>query len=367
MKIRSTREGLLEPMTLVGGVIERKQTLQILSNIKVTGRDGWLTLIGTDNEVELRTTVAVDLDEELEITLPARKFTDILRALPEGASVDVEMDGEKATIRSGRSRFTLGTLPARDYPSIEPANAGDRFTVPRDKLRRLVHRTQFAMGIQDVRYYLNGMLLEFSGEIMRTVATDGHRMALSEDRVEGGITDGIQVILPRKAVLELGRLLSEKAVENLEIEISPNHVRVYMGETIFTTKLVDGKYPDYQRVIPAHNDRIVTVDRALIRSALQRAAILSNEKYRGINFLFKSGVLELLAHNPEQEEAKEEVEIDYEGEEVGIGFNVGYLMEVLNVIEEDKVRFELGHSDSSCLVIGVGDETSRYVVMPMRI
>jgi DNA polymerase-3 subunit beta len=365
MKIITNRETLLKPLQIVGGVVERRQTLPILANILINAENGRLTVTATDLEVELRTAVDVETSDEADFTLPARKLIDICRALPEEAKLDIDIEGERAVIKTGRSRFTLGVLPAQDYPNMEPTSTVHTFSIGEGKLKGLIEKTHFAMAQQDVRYYLNGMLLEQEGETLRTVATDGHRLALSEEKLESE-KQSFQVILPRKAVLELGRMLTD-GDQQLEVQVGTNHIRITIGDTVFTSKLIDGKFPDYQKVIPKDTDKEVVVDRELMKQALQRTSILSNEKYRGIRFNFKSGVLGLLAHNPEQEEAEEELEISYEGDEVAIGFNVGYLIEVFTVMTTKEVQMSLRDENSSCLIEAVGEGNSRYVVMPMRL
>jgi DNA polymerase-3 subunit beta len=366
MKITIDREQLLKPLLRIGGVVERRQTLPILGNILIGASDRGLELTATDLEVQLRTHAKADVSELFDFTLPARKFMDICRALPEGANIELEVSGEKAVLRSGRSRFTLGLLPAADFPAIEPSSASETITIDAARGRELIEKTQFAMAQQDVRYYLNGMLLQIEDRHIRGVATDGHRLAMSDAQWEGTCGSKVNVILPRKAVMELGRLLVGEEGPML-IEVGTNHVTFEVGESHFTTKLIDGRFPDYQRVLPRDADKLMKVDREGFRQALTRASILSNEKYRGIRFSLSDGWLELQAHNPEQEEAEEELEVDYQGEALVIGFNVGYLLDVLGVVETGKVVMELKDGDSSCLIRGEGDTKSRYVVMPMRL
>ncbi|AKH21106.1 DNA polymerase III subunit beta [Sedimenticola thiotaurini] len=366
MKILTTRDNLLKPLQQVSGVVERRQTLPILANVLINAGQGKINITATDLEVEMKTTTLMDCDSESDFTLPARKLLDICKALPEDANIELNVESERVVIKSGRSRFTLGVLPANDYPSIEPTASSHRFSVTQKLLKRLIEKTQFAMAIQDVRYYLNGLLLEMSQNQIRAVATDGHRLALSEADCSLNQETGLQVILPRKAVLELARLLSDSD-ETIDVDVSSNHIRFIMGETSFTSKLIDGKFPDYQRVIPTNMDKEITADRDQLKQALMRTSILSNEKYRGIRFQFSNGLLQLLAHNPEQEEAEDEMEIDYQGDELIIGFNVGYLIEVLNVIDTDSVKLYLSDSNSSCLIQNKDSEQSRYVIMPMRL
>ena len=366
MNIITNREDLLKPLLMVGGVVEKRQTLPILANILINADKNKLKITATDLEVELKTEAAVSKGEEIDFTLPARKLIDICRALPEGSEISIDIKDDKAVIMAGRSRFTLGVLPAKDYPAIETDGSIKSIKVQEKGIKRLIDKTQFAMAQQDVRYYLNGLLLEMADGVLRTVATDGHRLAMCEqsDGVDGN--DDFQIIIPRKAVLELGRMLEDTDREIL-IEVGSNNVRIAMGETIFTSKLIDGKFPDYQKVVPDGSDKMVTVDRDIMKQALHRTSILSNEKYRGIRFSFSSNNLELLAHNPEQEEAKEELEISYTGDNLVIGFNVGYLIEVLSVIDDDNVILELKDENSSCLIKAQNSEQCRYVVMPMRI
>jgi DNA polymerase-3 subunit beta len=366
MKIMTERDLLLKPLLRVGGIVERRQTLPILANILVRVEKGGLRITATDLEVELTTFAVAQAEGETEITLPARKLVDICKALPEGAAIEIEVKGDRALVRSGRSRFTLGLLPAPDFPTIEPRAPNRRTRINAAVLRRLFEKTHFAMAQQDVRYYLNGLLLELRPGMVRVVATDGHRLALSEAKSEEPLEGETQVILPRKAVLELGRLLADRN-EDVELEISTNHLRIRFEENSFTSKLIDGRFPDYQRVIPADSNKLMKVNREGFKQALARASILSNEKYRGIRFALSNGLLQLLAHNPEQEEAEEELEVGYAGEDLVIGFNVGYLLDVLGAIDTQLVEVRLRDASSSCLIQGEGESESRYVVMPMRL
>ncbi len=364
MKILLSRDALLKPLMQVGGVVERRQTLPILSNVLIKIKNNELLITATDLEVELKTKTQIESDVDKEFTLPARKLIDICKALPTDADLQIDLNEERAILKSGRSRFTLSTLPAQDFPAIEASISNERFSIPGNILKRLIEKTQFAMAQQDVRYYLNGMLLEVKEGKIRTVATDGHRLALSEANYDKSLD--VEVILPRKAVLELNRILSDSE-DNVHLEISANHAKIDIGNISFTTKLIDGKYPDYRGVLPRSTDNKVEADREEMRHALQRASILSNEKYRGIRFKVSKNTLELLAHNPEQEEAEEEIAIEYSGEDLTIGFNVGYLIDVLSVISSEKIHIELGDVNSSCLIYAAGNNESRYVVMPMRL
>jgi DNA polymerase-3 subunit beta len=364
MKIK--RETLLKPLQMVGGVVERKQTLPILANVLIRIAGSEATFSATDLEVELRTKVEIESARDEEFTLPARKFMEICRALPEGVDVSLEIEGEKAVLRAAKGRYTLGVLPAQDFPGVEEKPATERFSIREEVLKGLIEKTHFAMAQQDVRYYLNGLLLEIRGGRVRAVATDGHRLAVS-DAVDPAVAGkDAQVIVPRKAVLELGRLL-ERTDSIAEVELSASHIKVTLGGTTFISKLIDGRFPDYERVMPKGEAQLMVADKDALKQALVRTAILSNEKYRGIRFKLEENALELVAHNPEQEEAEERLEVSYEGKGMIVGFNVGYLLDVINVLDGDQVRFAVLDASSSCLITGEGREDSRYVVMPMRL
>lgn len=366
MKFSADRETILAPLQAVIGVVERRQTMPILANVLLVGRDNQLSVTATDQEVELVAKASVTLQQAGEITLPGRKFLDIVRALPERVQVTVSVEGERATVRAGKSRFTLTTLPASDFPTIEDIQARQTLSVPQPALKRLLDKTHFSMAQQDVRYYLNGMLVESQGNVLRTVATDGHRLAYCETALEKDHGSAQQVIVPRKGVLELQRLLGGDG-EVVELAIGSNHVRAQIGDIRFTSKLIDGRFPEYGRVIPNAPTKKVLADRDVLRAALQRAAILSNEKYRGIRLGVKSGVLMLQSHNPEQEEAEEELEVNYEGDELEIGFNVNYLLDALAAVDAGEVELGLTDANNSCLLSSKAMPQAKYVVMPMRL
>lgn len=366
MKFIISREALLKPLQVVSGVVEKRQTLPILSNVLLELENNVLTLTGTDLEVELKATVGVNDAEAGETTLPARKFMDICRTLPEEAMIDITLDGERAIIRSGKSRFTLSTLPATEYPSTEAINSPFDLELSQKELKTLIDQTQFCMANQDVRYYLNGLLLELRGGEIRTVATDGHRLALCQLDKTVEMHEDKQVIVPRKGVVELAKLLEEKD-DTCTLQIGSNHIKVTLDGVIMSSKLIDGRFPDYERVIPASGSNVILADRNQLRQALVRTSILSNEKYRGIRLQLESGRVRATVNNPEQEEAEEELDVQYEGDSFEIGFNVSYLLDALNVVKQDQVRVEMTDSNSSCIIRGVDDEQAKYVVMPMRL
>ncbi|NIL93988.1 MAG: DNA polymerase III subunit beta [Woeseiaceae bacterium] len=364
MKFSAARDVLLKPLQAVIGVVERRQTMPILSNVLLVVKGNELAVTATDLEVELVAQTEVNVEADGEITVSGRKLLDICRALPEGSELDVSLSGEKVSLRSGRSKFSLATLPAAEFPSVEDIKAGQTIRVDQDVLGRLIEKTHFSMAQQDVRYYLNGMLLETGGKHLRAVATDGHRLALCEADV-GGSLDEQQVIVPRKGVLELQRLLGSDG--SVDLELGPNHVRIQLQGIRFTSKLIDGRFPEYERVIPQDSSNELTADREALRGALQRTAILSNEKYRGIRLIIRDSGVVMQAHNPEQEEAEEELEVEYSGEDIEIGFNVNYLLDALGAVDGDEVKMSVLDGNSSCLIRQPGSDDSKFVVMPMRL
>jgi len=365
MKFTADREAILSSLQSVIGVIERRQTMPVLGNVLLSGANGRLTLTATDMEVELVAVTSVEVDRAGDITVPGRKFADIVRALPDGAPITVSTEGERAVLRSGKSRFTLATLPATDFPTIDDIGERQKISLPSADMKKLIDKTHFSMAQQDVRYYLNGLLFEVDGKVARAVATDGHRLAMSQVPLEADEKLATQVIVPRKAVLELQRLSGGQG--SVQIVIGANHIRIQFGDIRFTSKVIDGRFPDYSRVVPAEPPRAVQANRESLRAALHRTAILSNEKFRGIRLALKPGALVLQAHNPEQEEAEEEIELAYEGEELEIGFNVNYLMDALAAIEGENVELGFTDSNSSCLLRVPGSQDTKYVVMPMRL
>ncbi len=368
MKFTIQREALLKPLQTICGVVERRQTLPILSHVLIQCDGQQLTMTATDLEVEMVATATVESAENGETTLPARKFMDICRTLPEGAKISLSVDGERATLRAGKSRFTLSTLPVGDFPNIEAVADSLNFSISQQNFKSLIDHTAFAMAQQDVRYYLNGLMLELEDGTLRSVATDGHRLAMCEYKadIKGG--NSRQIILPRKGVTELARLLEDDSSE-VKVEVGINHIRLRINDLVYTSKLIDGKFPDYQRVLPEKSDKFLIGDRELLRQALARASILSNEKYRGIRLLLDANALRIVANNPEQEEAEEEIEVEYSNDPLEIGFNVNYVVDALNAINMDKVQVAFSDANSSCLITAAGDGAvqCKYVVMPMRL
>jgi len=365
MKLSATRDVLLKPLQAVIGVVERRQTMPILSNVLLVAKEGELSVTATDLEVELVAQASVDVQAGGEITVSGRKLLDICRALPEGSEIAVSVSGEKLHVRSGRSKFALATLPAAEFPSVEDIKASQNISVSQELLGRLIEKTHFSMAQQDVRYYLNGMLLETGGQHIRSVATDGHRLALCQAELDGAQLEEQQVIVPRKGVLELQRLLTGEG--NVDVVLGANHVRIQLEGIRFTSKLIDGRFPEYDRVIPRDSSNEVRSDRTVLRGGLQRTAILSNEKYRGIRLIIRDDALVLQAHNPEQEEAEEELEVSYKGDDIEIGFNVNYLLDAIGAVDGEEVALSVVDSNSSCLIRAPGQDDCKFVVMPMRL
>lgn len=365
MKFSIQREALLVPISQVVGVVERRQTLPVLGNFLLEADDESLRITGSDMEVEMVGQVSAEVAQPGSITVPARKLVDICKALPEGIRSDVQLNGEKLALHAGRSRFTLATLPAAEFPSSDSRADADRLTVSEDRLRWLLDKTAFAMANQDVRHYLNGLLLEFRSGMLRAVATDGHRLALAE--IEADVDgDGRSLILPRKGVTELSRILGPDD-ESVEIALGDHFVRVQRRGLTLTSKLIDGRFPDYEAVIPMSQDNAMTLERQPFMQALQRAAILSNEKYRGVRIESNGGTIRIVAHNPQQEEATEEIEAEHNYDGLVVGFNVNYLLDALGAIDGDEARLSLKNADSSCLVTAVEDDSVRQVVMPLKL
>lgn len=366
MNITIQREDFLKPLGFVAGVVERRQTLPILANVLIRFEGGKLRLTGTDLEVEVTALGQGASGGSGETTVAARKLLDICRALPAKAVIDMRLDNEKVVIKSGRSRFTLLTMSPADFPSIETTQWDQTIGVAQQDLKALLAKTHFCMAQQDVRYYLNGLLVEVSGDRLRAIATDGHRLALSEAGLASGSASERQVIVPRKGVIELMRFLEDSEAP-VELQLSGNHIRAELRDLTFTSKLIDGRFPDYNKVIPTAHSKIISVSRGEFIETLNRVAILSNEKYRGARLALSHDRMSITAHNPEQEEAREEIVIDYAGDELEIGFNVTYLTEAVSALDSDTIEFGLTDANSSCTIRAPGDKARVYVVMPMRL
>ncbi len=366
MKFSMQRDALLKPLQIVSGVVEKRQTLPILSNVLIKVGEHDLSITATDLEVEIKAKTHIDTVAPGDITVPARKIVDICRTLADDAVLHFEVAQEKAMLRSAKTRFTLTTLPAADFPSLETDQQRLEFTLSQAALKRLIEKTCFAMAQQDVRYYLNGMLLELDGQNVRAVATDGHRLALCVETVDIKVNEKVQAIIPRKGVMELARLLEDSDTP-VRLGIGTNHIRAELDGITFTSKLIDGRFPDYERVLPKDGNKKVVARRDELKQCLVRASILSNEKYRGIRLYLVEGVLRAMAQNPEQEEAEDEIEVQYSGEALEMGFNVSYLLDAIGAIKADNVSITVSDANSSGVIRPEGSDDCLYVVMPMRL
>jgi DNA polymerase-3 subunit beta len=366
MHFAISREALLKPLQLVSGVVERRQTLPVLSNVLLVLNNDELALTGTDLEVELVGRVRVaTAHTHGAVTVPARKLLDICKSLSDDAMVEVSLDEKKLLVKSGRSRFTLVTLPSSEFPNVEEEPDTFSLTLPQKKLGELIDSTSFAMAQQDVRYYLNGMLFEVSPDYLRVVSTDGHRLAMETLGSKNDIASVQQLILPRKGVMELARLLEDEG--DITLVFGQNHMRAAVADFTFTSKLIDGKFPDYNRVLPKGGNKVILGDCQALKQGFSRASILSNEKYRGVRVVLTRGELRIFANNPEQEEAEEVVEVDYQGDELEMGFNVSYLIDVLSTLRSRQAKITLLDANNSALVESGDESNAMYVVMPMRL
>lgn len=369
--IKASRETFLAPLQSVSGIVEKRHTLPILSNVLLEKRGDQLTLLATDIEIQITTSTGGAEDgADGAVTVGAKKLQDILRSLPEGTDVSLVLEDKRLTVRGGKSRFALQTLPAEDFPRMALSEGDARtFTVTQKQFRQLLAQTQYAMAAQDVRYYLNGLLLLVDGGELRAVATDGHRLAYASMALEGEGVAALprqEMILPRKTVIELNRLLADSD-EPLELALTPNQVRFTFGNVVLVSKLIDGKFPDYERVIPAQLRNTLTLERSTLLSSLVRVKILTNEKFSGVRLVAADNALKLNAANAEQEEAQEELEVAYSGEPLDVGFNVNYLLDVLNNTHAETIEWHFNDANSSALITLPGNERFKYVVMPMRI
>ena len=363
---KGPRDQLLSPLQSVCGIVEKRHTLPILSNVLMEKNGDRLTLLATDIEIQIRTETATGGSDKASLTVAARKLQDILRSLPESAEVSLNYEDRRLQLKAGKSRFNLQTLPAEDFPHMAGADgAKTKITIAQKQFKRLLALVQYAMAQQDIRYYLNGLLLVVNGSEIRVVATDGHRLAYASETLQG-THERQEVILPRKTVLELSRQLADND-DPLDIVLAPTQVQFRFGSIEFVSKLIDGKFPDYERVIPQNHTKTIKLKREGLLHSLQRVAILTNEKFRGVRLVVSTGALKIISSNAEQEEAQEEIEIEYSGDTLDIGFNVTYLLDVLNNLNNESIECRLADSNSSALFMLPDQQNFKYVVMPMRI
>jgi len=365
MDIQFRKETLLPALQAVVSVVERRQTLAVIGNVLIEAQEGGIRLTATDLEVELQSTFDERVTEPGHITIPARKFLDVVRNLNDGIDIRLQVRADKAFLTAERSRYSLSTLPAMDFPGVDQITDATQLQLPQNILRRLIESTQFCMALQDVRYYLNGILLEVGPGFIKAVATDGHRLAVSEINQNFDLSEILQVIIPRKGVHEIFRLLSDSD-SLIDITISPNHVQVQLPGLKFTSKLIDGRYPDYRSVIPQENFSAI-LDKENFKKALVRASVILHDKLRGVRLSLETDSLMIRASNQDQEEAQDEIACEYQGEPIEIAFNVTYLLDVISVIHGDTLKMVFAKKNGSCLISDISDERSQFVVMPMRI
>lgn len=366
MNIKINREVLIKPLSSVVGIVEKRQALPILSNLLLVGNANKLTFTATDLEMQTSLNIDTKIETDFEITISARKLFDITRALPENSELDFQINESRVNVKAGKSKFNLQTLPSKDYPLLKK-NDSESVSVKlsQNKLKELLKQVDFAMAQQDIRYYLNGLLFEIQGQKLNIVGTDGHRLSFTSTKLDDSY-EKKEVIIPRKTIMELIKLLDDSD-EIVELEILNQQVTFKFGDIFIITKVIDGKFPDYNRVIPVGYENGFLIDRQMLLNAMQRASILSNEKYRGIRLVLSENNMQLITTNSEQEEAQEDIEILYNKEAIDIGFNVTYLIDVLNNIQFDQLSFTFKDSNSSCLVTIPNNDDYKYVVMPMRI
>lgn len=365
--LQTDRDSLLKPLQAVTGIVERKHTLPILSNVLLESKDGKIHILATDLEIQIHTQGEENDKGNFRLTTNAKKLQDILRALPDGAIVQLEqVDKQRLTLKAGKSRFNLQTLPADDFPTMSIEGETEAtFTLTQETLKNMISQVQYSMATQDIRYYLNGLLLQVEDNQLRLVATDGNRLAFSASQIDAQLAK-TEVILPRKTVLELNKLLNQPNDE-ITVELLGNQVRFICNGTVIVSKVINGKFPDYNRVIPLDNDKIFSISRTELLAALDRSAILANDKIRGVKLFLSAGLLRISCTNNEQEEAQEELEIAYQGDELETSFNINFLTDVLKSLHSDDVQIAFGNAGKSTLFTLPNESHFKYVVMPMRI
>ena len=366
MKFIINREEILTPLQQIVSVIEKRQTMPILSNVLLVAEEESLCLTGTDLEIQIIAKININLATAGSITVPARKFLDICRLLPNGAEIKFEQQDDKVKISSSRSRFSLSCLPADNYPEFSESELENQFFINAGKFKKALDKTLFCMANQDIRYYLNGLLLNISNSKIKLVASDGHRMSIYEDTLDQGIGYEARIIFPRKAVLELSRLLDDPVTE-LKVEFSGNNIRIFIKNLVFSSKLVDSKYPDFGKVFQQDFCNPIQIQKQVLKDALTRVAILSNEKFKGVTFDITSDSLRISTHNPEHDEAEEELAIEYTGEPLSIAFNAQYLLDAVSNLDSDLAVLTIASNASSCFIDEPVECLYKFIVMPMRI
>ncbi|MDD1612929.1 MAG: DNA polymerase III subunit beta [Methylococcaceae bacterium] len=366
MKFSINRDTLLPPLQQIVSVIEKKQTMPILSNVLMVIDADTLTMTGTDLEIQILARLAVIGAKPGAITLPARKFLDICRLLPPNTEIRIEQHGDMVKLATSRSRFSLSCLPAENYPDFAVSQMENSFQISASKLKKGLDKTMFCMANQDVRYYLNGLLLHISNTALKLVASDGHRLAIYEDELESPTGLEARIIVPRKGVMELSRMLDDSDAQ-LQVSFSSNHIKVEVHNTVFSAKLVDSKYPDFGKVFQQAFLPPLSIQKPFLREALTRVAILANEKFRGVTFRFTADQLHINAHNPEHEEAEEELSINYNGDDFSISFNAQYMLDAVSNLDADTAELTIASNLSSCFITEPEQQAYKFIVMPMKL
>ena len=368
MKFTTEKNEIADVLQMGASIAERRQTIPILANLRIVARDGKVEITATDLEIQIKTLTEVKkVVEEGEITVSARKMSELCRSLPDNEALEFDLNNGKLTVSSKNFHADFATISALDFPELESKEETNSLSISSSALQRLLNKTAFCMASQDVRYYLNGLLVEYKGGEVNAVATDGHRLALATSPLDKTITiDGERQILPRKAVLELSKILRQEN-EDIKITFGNSSLSIQDENLDFSTKLIDGKFPDYEKVLPSGEPNSLEVSKESLQSALSRASVLSNEKYRGVRFALDKNTLKLTANNPEKESAEELLDVNYNGNPMEIGFNIGYLLDVLGTIETDNVELNFYGEESSCLIREPGNQAEVYVIMPMRL
>jgi DNA polymerase III subunit beta len=366
MKFIINREDFLNPLQQIVGVIEKRQTMPVLANVLMVVTDNFLVLTGTDLEIQIIAKVNISATSSGSITVPARKLLDLCRLLPNNADIQLELQNDKVKVVSNRSRFSLSCLPAANYPEFTETDMEKQFSIPACKLKKALEKTVFCMANQDVRYYLNGLFLNISNNKFKLVASDGHRLAIFEGNLEHPTGYEERIILPRKGVLELYRLLDDSDTE-LKVIFSNNNIKITIGNIVFSAKLVDAKYPDFGKVFQQAFFEPISLPKLQLKEALTRVAVLSNEKYKGVTFDIAPGSMKISTHNPEHDEAEEDVTIDYQGEELSIAFNAQYLLDAVSNIDSDSAILTIANNASSCFIDEPNQCEYKFIVMPMRL
>ena len=362
-----TKEEVVKSINLTLGVVEKRQTLPILSNVLFEVDESSLKLTATDLESEISTTSTIsNFKSGGKITAPARKLSDLCRLMPDLAEIHFYLDGDNLKIETESGKYNLSTLPSEDFPVFETEDTQSQINISSQNLKNLITKTSFAMGNQDWRHYLNGLYMMIDDKVITTVATDAHRLAMATSSLNEASSESTNGIVPRKSINEIGKLVGDES-ENVVIQLGQTSIAANVSGTTFVSKLIEGKFPDYEQVIPSGESSLLVVDRKNFSESLSRVSVLSSEKYKGVRIITKKDSLNISANNPEKEQGEENLSCEYQGEEIDIAFNVNYLQEILSTIDSEKIEINFFGSEKSCLITDPNSENLKYVVMPLLI